>query len=99
MAYTVRYLQTALNDIAEIQVFNKRFSEKYQTEIIAKIKHACQLLALNPEIHPHYRHNPSFRRIVVDDYQVFYKVDEQAERVSIYRILHGARNIRAILQA
>jgi addiction module RelE/StbE family toxin len=98
MAYTIRYLQTALDDLAEIQAFNKRFSQKYQTETITKIKHVCQLLAHNPEIHPRYGYNSDFRTIIVGEYQVFYKVDEQTQRANIYRVLHGARNIRGILR-
>ena len=46
--YTVRYLKTALDDLREIQNFNRRFSQDYQNMIINKMQEYCVSLDLNP---------------------------------------------------
>ena len=97
-AYEVHYLGLSKNDIVEIKGFNHRFSKKYQVEIIAKIRDRCASLMYAPYIYPVYEHNPTYRKMVVDDYLVFYKVSEKLQRVSIYRILHGRRDIIRIMR-
>ena len=98
MPYKVRYLQLALEDLQEIRDFNKQFSQKYQKNLLTRVKAACSFLATTPEIYPIYEFNSEYRRIVIDDYQVFYKLDKKNKRADVYRILHGARNIKQMLR-
>jgi plasmid stabilization system protein ParE len=95
--YTLRYLRLALDDLSEIQEFNRRFSEKYQNETIAALKARCGSLAENPFGAPRYEYDTRYRKAAVGDYLIFYQVDEKKCLVSICRILHGARNIVKIL--
>ena len=51
-------------------------------------------------MHEIYQDDTFFRRAVVDDYLVFYNVDEIEEIeeiVGIYRILHGSKDLRHYL--
>jgi plasmid stabilization system protein ParE len=96
--YTVRYLKTALDDLMEIRAFSRRFSISYQDAIIAKIKAYCESLAENPYWAAEYEHNARYRKAVVDDYLIFYQIDDDKRLVSVFRILHGARNILSILK-
>jgi len=97
--YTLRYLELAIADIREIKEFNKRFSKKYQAEVLAKLKRSCACLTTTPYIFPEYEHLPDFRKLVVDDYLVFYKVSEQPRQVSVYRILHSRRDVIKALKS
>jgi plasmid stabilization system protein ParE len=96
--HTLRYLRLALDDLAEIQEFNRRFSENYQRETIAALRACCGNLAENPFGAPRYEHDARYRKAIVGDYLIFYQVDEKKHLVSICRILHGARNIVNILK-
>ena len=99
MNYRVRYLKLAQNDLSGIIEFNKRFSLKYQQAVINNIRQHCADLARNPEIARVYEANPKYRRMAVDDYLIFYQVDKENLLVSIYRILHGRRNICRIIES
>ncbi|MDR2197009.1 MAG: type II toxin-antitoxin system RelE/ParE family toxin [Coriobacteriales bacterium] len=96
--YKLRYLEVALADVTEIQEFNRRFSDSYQKKIIDALKARCKSLAENPYGAPPYEHDARYRRAVVDDYLIFYQVDDEQQTVFIYRILHGSRNIIGILK-
>ncbi|MCL2808355.1 MAG: type II toxin-antitoxin system RelE/ParE family toxin [Coriobacteriia bacterium] len=98
MKYRLRYLKLAQSDLQEIADFNRRFSEKYQTEILSKIEQACSGLKDSPENLPDYRLAPSFKRLIVNDYLVFFKVDGTTHVVSIYRILHAKRDTLTLLK-
>jgi addiction module RelE/StbE family toxin len=95
-SYVVRYLKTALDDLMEARTFNRHFSMKYQKAIIDKIRVYCESLAENPYRTAEYEHNVCYRKAVVEDYLIFYQVDEGKRLVSVFRILHGARNIISI---
>jgi addiction module RelE/StbE family toxin len=95
--YTVRYLKIALSDIKEIKKYNKRYSKKYQLDLINSLRKRCELLSENPFLFPTYQYNQSFRKMVVGDYLIFYKVSEDARLVSVYRILHGRRDAASAL--
>ena len=52
-----------------------------------------------PEMFPVCKLNPNFRSaVLVYDYIAFYKTDENLNTVIIHRILHGKRNITAIIK-
>jgi len=40
-----------------------------------------------------YEKDPFFRRMVIDDYVLFYSVDEKRNLVLMHRIFHHSRNI------
>jgi plasmid stabilization system protein ParE len=43
---------------------------------------------------PEYEDDPDYRRLVVGDYLVFYKVNEDDKTIEVHRILHGSQNIQ-----
>jgi hypothetical protein len=55
-------------------------------------------LAENPYRAAEYEYDVRYRKAIVDDYLIFYRVDDDKRLVSIFRILHGARNILSILK-
>lgn len=75
--YALRYLKLAESDLNEIQHFNKRFSKNYQMDILAKLQVRCESLMSQPYIYPEYEYNPLYRKMVVGDYHVFYRVSEK----------------------
>ena len=97
MKYTVKYFQTARTDRSIIKSYLSQFSSTAYTRLFEKIKDKIEITKNNPYIYPSYEHRPQFRRIVVDDYLVFYKVNEESKTIEVYRILHGMMDIEQIL--
>jgi len=46
-----------------------------------------------PLMYPPYQDNPAYRKMTVGDYLVFYKVNEGARTVEVYRILRRSWDI------
>jgi mRNA-degrading endonuclease RelE of RelBE toxin-antitoxin system len=46
-----------------------------------------------PYMYEAYGDNPSYRRMVVSDYLVFYKVNDEKRIIAIHRVLYRARDI------
>ena len=49
-------------------------------------------------MYPEYEYNKEYRKIVTNDYLIFYKIDTENNLVRVFRILHGKQNIRTILE-
>jgi plasmid stabilization system protein ParE len=96
--YVPRYLGIALADAAETRGLTGRSSGNYQKKIVDALKAWCKSLAERPCGASAYGHDTRYRRAVVDDYLIFYQVDDGRRTVSVYRILHGSRNIISVLK-
>jgi addiction module RelE/StbE family toxin len=90
MKYRIRTLQTADRDLALIDEYLSGFYTSTAAKFFEKYDRKTALLEDNPYMGATYK---DYRRIVVLDYLVFYKVDEENKTVSIYRVIHGLREI------
>lgn len=97
MTYEVQLLHTALLDLDEICAYKSQFSGGTVQRFLDQIEEKFSNLAENPCMYTVYPYNPAYRKISVSDYLIFYQVDENARRVSVYRILHGKREIKNLL--
>lgn len=52
---------------------------------------------LGSEIYDAYLSQKGYRKLVVDNYIIFYLVDEKGSRIYIMRVLYGAREYRDLL--
>jgi addiction module RelE/StbE family toxin len=97
MRYTIRYLHLAKTDVKEIQNYLSQFSPSASAKFLADLKEKITNMASMPGMYEAYHDNPSYRRMVVSNYLVFYKVDDIKQTVEIHRILHGARDLSRYL--
>ena len=44
-------------------------------------------------MYPAYDADPFFRKMIIDDYLLFYSVDEKRILIIVHRIFHSKRNI------
>jgi plasmid stabilization system protein ParE len=45
-----------------------------------------------------YKYNRDYRTAVIAfDYLVFYQVDEKNNKIKVYRVLHGKRNLEELI--
>ena len=84
------YLSTARQDREAIKKYLDQYSLTAAGRLFEKIKARMELVKENPYMCAVYERRPAFRRMVVDDYLIFYKVNEEKRRIEVHRILHGS---------
>ena len=98
MNYKAVFLPEARGDSEEIREYLSQYYESTVRNFFALLKKRINSIKSNPFIAPPYLERPSYRRLVVEDYLVFYKVDEDKKLIEIHRILHGSRDISRYVQ-
>ena len=97
--YQVRLLSIAEEDFTEIISFIAADNPAAAEEIANKIEKNLGLLSENPKLGRIPREeeikNLGYRYLIVQNYIIFYTVEEKT--IFIHRILHGARNYKALL--
>ena len=93
MNFKITFLPESKDDAKEIRKYLEQFYKGTAKKFFTLLKKHINSLKSNPYINQQYPERPSFRRLVVGDYLVFYKVVEEKKLVEIHRILHGSREI------
>ena len=104
MNFKVEYLSRAISDLkdAMAHISNELGMPKAASELVENIVHDIESLTDFPYSHPAYtpiqplKHD--YRKMVVQNYSVFYWVDEQSKIVTIARVLYNRRNFLSILR-
>ena len=90
----VKILKSAINDIKEIHGYLNEFGPEPAEKLKLSFKKFCSQVIDTPFLWPVCANTPDYRRAVLEyGYLLFYKVDEKAKLVKIYRVLHGKRNV------
>ena len=97
-AYNVKLLNIAERDIDEICEYLSQFYPSTPGKFLDALDKDFENVNLNPYMYPVYEYNKKYRRIVTNDYLVFYIIDEENNLVRIYRILHGKQDVKTILE-
>ncbi|MCL2810525.1 MAG: type II toxin-antitoxin system RelE/ParE family toxin [Clostridia bacterium] len=99
MSYRLSYLPTAKFDMREIKEYlESEYSSSVCDRVVGEIKERILDLETMPKMYPVSQDDPRFRRMVCENYLVFYTLDETNYKVEIHHIWHGMRNIRAQLK-
>ena len=93
MIFKVVYLPESKDDIKEARKYLSQFYASTSKKFTALLKKRINNLKSNPFICQPYDKRPSYRRLIVNDYLVFYKVDENKKIIQIHRVLHGSCDI------
>ena len=94
----IEYLKIAKLDVFEIQSNLSRFYPTTPGKFLKTLKKSIETLSDNPLLYPVYEFNPAYRKMLVLDYLVFYKVFEERQAIEVHRILYAKRNIKEILE-
>jgi len=101
--YSLRFVPKAYDDLEQIfryiseTLFAETAAINLLDDIETSIMHLCSFpLSGSPVLDEPLRIK-GYRRIIVDNYMVFYLVNEPEKQVVIMRILYGAQNYRDIL--
>lgn len=94
MAYNIEYLPEAYEDLDAIFEYLSRFYRSTASTFFRTLKHRISQLADNPHMAEAWEDEPDFRKLLVDDYLVFYMVYNERQTVEIHRILRASWNIK-----
>ena len=95
--YTYELLPGATKDFQEIydHIANVFSNETAAIKLSGKFREAIKLTCEFPKMHTVYK---GHRRIVIDDYLVFYKIDEKERILIITCACHGSMDYDRILR-
>jgi toxin ParE1/3/4 len=89
LKYSVRFSPFAKEDKKDIKTYLSKFYPETPHRFIASLKEHINNLKNNPYIYPEYPENTEYRRMLVGNYIVFYKINDAEKRIDIYRILRA----------
>jgi plasmid stabilization system protein ParE len=90
--YRIEYLATFHKDVIRVAADLDEYPRK-AARIFSKLDKSLSNLVLMPEMFPIYDDFPLFRKIVVEDYLVFYTFDPMAGLIDIHRLLYGGMDM------
>ena len=98
MTYKIKYLPLAVQDLSEIARYLSGFYPKTASRVLKELREKITKLGDAPKMCEVYRLDPAYRRLVVDQYLVFYRVNDENKIVEIHRVLRGAWNLPQYLE-
>jgi len=92
MKYKVVFLPIANLDIIRIDDVLTDYPNKAK-RIFKEMDKKITDLKDMPLMWPVYQANPKYRRMILEDYILFYIVDDNEQKIKVYRILYDKMNI------
>ena len=92
MKYSIKFSVFAREDVREIKKHLAQFYLSTPEKFTSELKRCIAMLETTPKMFEVYECNQNYRKIVVYNYVVFYRIDEERKRVFIYRVLHGKQD-------
>lgn len=93
MSYKIKYLPLSVQDLQEIAQYLSHFYLKTAGRVLREMQQKIAQLSNMPERYAVYPFDPFYRKMVVDQYLVFYRVNNSTHIVEIHRILRGSWNL------
>lgn len=97
MMYNIEYISTFHTDVLTIADYLSEYPKKAR-RLFEQVDKALLDVAQMPRMYPMYEDNPLFRKIVVLDYLVFYKIDEANHIVEVHRLIYGEMDLKKQLE-
>lgn len=98
MTYKIQYLPLAVQDLNEIAQYLSGFYPKTASRVLKELREKITKLGDTPKMCELYRLDPTYRKMVIDQYLVFYQVNDHARIVEIHRVLRGTWNLPQYLE-
>ena len=98
MTYKIKYLPLAVQDLNDIARYLSGFYPKIASRVLKELREKITKLGDTPKMCEVCHLDPAYRRMVVDQYLVFYQVNAPARIVEIHHILRGSWNLPQYLE-
>lgn len=102
--YRLEYLPSALEDLVEtaryigVELKSPDAAERLAVKLIAAIENAREFPYAAPLYLPIRALKYEYRRLVVQNYLVFYRVDEAKKLVTVARVIYAGRDHSPLLE-
>ena len=93
MTYRIKYLPLAVQDLNDIARYLSGFYPKTASRVLKELREKITKLGDTPKMCEVYHPDPAYCRMVVDQYLVFYRVNEEIKTVEVHRVLRGTWNL------
>jgi addiction module RelE/StbE family toxin len=97
--YNLEFLPIAKNDMLEIveyisgELKSPAAAERLAEEFVSSAQRICEFPYANNLYTPIKPLEKEYRRIIVNNYLMFYTVDEQSKTVTVMRVIYAKRDI------
>jgi len=98
MTYKIKYLPLAVQDLNDIARYLSSFYPETARRVLKEMREKITKLGDTPKMCELYRLDSTYRRMVVDQYLVFYRINDENKVVEIHRILRGSWNLPQYLK-
>ena len=103
MQWKIKFTSIAEADLKNIYVYiSAEANEEIAYEQINKIIYNIKYLKNNPYLYPIYDHEPwdekGIRRIVSNNYSLFYQTDESTQTINIISIINNRQDLLSCLK-
>jgi len=92
MKFKIEYISTFCVDISLLESDLENHPQKAK-RLLEKMDDKLNNLTINPFLYPIYEHFPHFRRIILEDYLIFYVVNEGSKTIEIHRLIYGRMDV------
>ena len=98
MTYRIKYLPLAVQDLNDIARYLSGFYPKTASRALKEMRDKITKLSDNPKMCEIYPLDPAYRKMVIDQYLVFYRVNDEIKCVEVHRVLRGSWNLPQYLE-
>lgn len=98
MTYKIKYLPLAVQDLNDIARYLSGFYPQTARRVLKEMRERIAKLGDTPRMCEVYAPDPTYRKLVADQYLVFYRVNENVKEVEIHRVLRGSWNLPQYLE-
>ena len=101
--YRIKFTPIASEDLEEVYhyISKELYAEAAATNLLEKIEEKVMRLIEYPFSCSHVEDDSlrrkGYRKLIVDNYIVFYLVDQNKEQVNIMRVLYGSQKYQSLL--
>lgn len=101
--YSLEYLPIARQDLADIvryishELFNPVAAERLACEMVEAAEKLVDFPYSHPCYHPIKPLEQEYRRLLVQNYIMFYSVDEAQKLITIVRVIYARRDYEKII--
>ena len=92
-----KLLKLAERDLEGILEYKSLLYPGTAGRFIDDLEEVLENIAQFPLMYPVYENNPRYRRAIVNEYLLFYRVVDKKPKIRIYRILHSKRDLVKLL--
>ena len=97
MQYKIDWQYTALEDLKAIRLYLEEFSLDTADKILTELVDKADSLKQFPNRCPKFRKNSELRRLILDEYSIFYDVVEKKSLVRVFYVYHHLRDTRYLM--